>query len=152
MRVFTPLLCVFALSCVSVAQTSQSQWENLRRLKVDQKIQITETNGSKHTVYFLSASDSAIRFRESFGERSIEKSAIRSVKLTDPRRFRNALIGLGVGGAGGAILGAATASPTEIFGGKAFDATAVGILGAVIGAGAGALLPTHKTVYIAEPH
>lgn len=152
MRAFAPLLCVLALSCASVAQTGKSSWENLRQLKVDQKIQIAETSGAKHSVYFLSASDSAIRFRENIGERSIERSAIRSVKLTDPRRGRNALIGLGVGAAGGAALGAATAPSNGILGGKGFGAFAVGLLGAAIGAGAGAILPTHKTIYSIEPH
>ncbi len=152
MRVFTSLFCAIALSCASVAQTGQSSWENLRHLKVDQRIQIIETSGAKHSVYFLSVSDSAIRFRENIGERSIERSAIRSVKLTDPRRGRNALIGMGLGAASGATLGAATASPGGGFSGRGFGAFAVGILGAALGAGAGAILPTHKTIYSTEPH
>lgn len=152
MRILAPLLCVLSLSCAAAAQTGHSTWENLSQLKVDQKIKIVETSGTKHSVYFLSVSDSAIRFRENIGERSIERSAIRSVKLTDPRRGRNALIGMGLGAAGGAALGAATTSSEGIIGGRGFGAFAVGILGAAIGAGTGAILPTHKTIYSTEQH
>jgi hypothetical protein len=152
MRSALVLLCSLLFSCASATLGAQSPWENLRRLKVDQRIQIVETNGAKHSVVFLSVSDSAIRFRESIGEQSIEKSAIRSVRLTDPRRGRNALIGAGVGAAVGAALGAATSSPGGGFTGRGFGATAVGIFGALVGAGAGAILPTHKTIYNAESH
>jgi hypothetical protein len=146
------LLCVLSFSSASAILDAQTSWENLRRLKVDQKIQIVETNGAKHSVFFLSISESSIRFRESVGERSIEKSEIRAVTLTDPRRGRNALIGAGIGAGVGAAIGAATSSGDGGFTGKGFGAAAVGILGALIGAGTGAILPTHKTIYSAESH
>jgi hypothetical protein len=150
MRSALALLCVLTFSSASSILDAQTSWENLHRLKVDQRIGIVETDGVKHSVFFLSVSESAIRFRESIGERSIEKSAIRSITLTDPRRGRNALIGTGIGAGAGAALGAATSSPGGGFTGRGFGAAAVGIVGALIGAGTGAILPTHKTIYRAE--
>jgi hypothetical protein len=146
------LLCVVTFSFASAILDAQTSWDGLHRLKVDQKIQIVETNGAKHSVAFLSASESAIRFLDSTGERSIERSAIRKVILTEPHRGRNALIGAGIGAGVGAALGAATSPSDSGFDGKEFAAAAVGLVGALVGAGAGAILPTHKTIYRAESH
>jgi hypothetical protein len=146
------LLCVLTFSCASAILEAQTSWENLHRLKVNQKIQIVETNGAKHSVFFLSVSESAIRFRENIGERSIERTAIHSIALTDPHRGRNALIGAGIGGGAGAAIGAAASEPGGGFTGRGFGAAAVGLMGALVGAGTGAILPSHKTIYTAESH
>src|SRR6476660_7877044 len=116
MRMILPVLVILAFSCASAALDAQSSWANLNGLKVGQKILVIEENSKKHSGTFLSVSDSAITFRESTGERSVQKADVRRVKLRNQRRLRNTLIGTGVGAGAGAVLGAATAPSDGFFG------------------------------------
>jgi len=144
------LLCVLAFSGITFAQTGQSAWTNLNGLKAGQKIQVIEKNSTKHSGVFLSVSETAIIFQEGAGERSVQKSEVRTVKLRNHRRLRNALTGTGLGAGAGAALGAATAPSDGFIGGKGFAAAFVGTAGAVVGTPIGLLIPTHNTVYSAK--
>jgi len=149
MRMILPVLVILAFSCASAALDAQSSWANLNGLKVGQKILVIEENSKKHSGTFLSVSDSAITFRESTGERSVQKADVRRVKLRNQRRLRNTLIGTGVGAGAGAVLGAATA-PSDGFFGKGYAAAFVGTAGGAVGSAIGVLLATHNTVYSAN--
>jgi hypothetical protein len=159
MRKIMFLLSVFALPCVSPAQ-SNSDWPNLSRLHPGQPIQIVETNSKKHSGTFESVSDTAISYRETAGEHSLEKQDVRSVKLMENHhRLRNTLIGTGVGAGVGAAIGAATyrdSCTTNSFcfniGGRALPTGIGAVVGGVGGAVVGVLLPSHSTMYNATPH
>ena len=146
------LLCVLGLPFVSVAQTNQAAWTGLSGLQAGQAIQIVDTASKKHSGTFLSASDTAISYQETAGERSIQRPDVRTVKLTkNTHRLRNTFIGLGVGAGVGAAIGAATdkCSPQAFLDicGPAIGAFAGGLILAVPGAVVGALVPSHRTVY-----
>jgi hypothetical protein len=144
-------LSVVALLCVSAGVEGQS-WASLSGLKVGQKIQITEMNMRKnHSGTFLSASDSAITFREGSAEKSLQKAEVRTIKLQTNRRLRNTLIGFGAGGGAGAAIGAGMCAHDTWFG-PGPCAAVMGVIGAVIGTPIGALIPTDDTVYRADPH
>jgi hypothetical protein len=160
------LLCIFGLPGASLAQTIQLSWANLSALQAGQNIQVTDTASKKHSGTFASASDTALAYRDTSGEHSIQKQDVRSVKLTaNKHRGRNTLIGGAVGGAVGAGVGAAIGAAThqgcapgafclDIIGegGSAGIGAALGFLGgAITGGVVGALLPSHSTIYSVNP-
>jgi hypothetical protein len=155
------LLCVFAMSCASQAQSDKASWANLSTLQTGQKIQIVDMNANKHSGTFLNVSDTAVRYQDNAGDQSIPKPDVRRVKLMENRhRLRHTLIGAGVGAGVGAVIGAVANHPCvpnppsqqfpNCLGANITRGDTAGI-GAVVGflAGAvvGALVPTHSTIY-----
>lgn len=123
-----------------------------------QKIQVVEMNAKQHSGTFVHISDTAISYQESAGEQTIEKQAVRSVKLMNNKhRLRNTLMGTGIGGGVGAGIGAETYHPcsSKSFciqpvgqGGQTGIAAAFGFAGgAAVGAVIGVLSPSHSTIY-----
>jgi hypothetical protein len=159
MRKVLLLLCVFGTPSLSLAQTSQPSWGDLKGLQAGQSIQVIDTNSKKHSGTFLSLSDTAISYMEVAAEHSIERQDVRSVKLMkNPHRVRNTIIGLGVGAGVGAGIGAAThkSCSSQSFcldiGGRALPAAVGGVIGGVGGAVIGVLIPSHRTIYDVSPH
>jgi hypothetical protein len=148
MRKILLLLCVFGLSCFSLAQ-NKTAWSSLTGLHAGQKIEIVDTQSKKHSGTFVSASDTAISYSETTGDHSIEKQDIRSVKLVEhQRRLRHTLIAAGIG----AGVGAAIVAGGLKDGSKAGAAFVGAVIGGVSGAAVGALLPTHSTIYKVPAH
>jgi hypothetical protein len=146
------LLCLLLMTPVlSQAQSKNDSWDALRNLRVGEKIDVVETSMKKDTGTFAMVSDESIQIREGANEIGIRKENVARVSLLDKgHRLRNALIFAAVGGGAGAGIGAAAAGshaflgrgPTTAFG------AAIGLIG---GAAIGAALPSHPTVYHAEP-
>ncbi len=112
MRMLLVLLCVLGIPCASLAQTNQASWATLSGLRAGQNIQIVDTASKKHSGTFTSVSDTAISFRATAGEQSIQKQDVRSIRLMkNTHRLRNTLIVAGVGAGVGAGIGAATYKP-----------------------------------------
>ena len=154
MRNMLSFLCVLGISSASFAQRGQSSWANLNGLSVGQKIQVVEITAKKDAGAFLSASDSAISFKDSGGEKSIQRADVRSVRLMKSnRRLRHTLLGMGVGaGAGAGICGAAWESH-GFLGGKGTGAAVGAGLGGLSGVIIGVLLPAHDTtIYSVGSH
>ena len=152
MRKILFLFSVFGLSCVCVAQNNPA-WSTLNELHAGQSIQIVETSAKKHSGTFVSASDTAISYRETDGEHSIEKQDVRSVKLIEPhRRPRHVLIGAAIGAGVGAGVTAAGWENHGFVGGKGVGAAVGAAIGGISGAVVGALLPTHSTIYDVASH
>jgi hypothetical protein len=160
MREIVFLISVVGIACASWAQTSHASWADLSAVQPGQKIQIVDMNSKKRSGAFVNVSDNAISYRDTAGERTMQKPDVRSVKLmVNKHRLRNAVIGGAVGGGAGAGIGAATfhpCSPSEFLciqpigrGGRAGIGAAVGFVG---GAAVGALLPSHKMIYRADSH
>ena len=153
------LLCVLGLSCASVAQTHQDSWAILSRLQPGQNIQVVDTASKKHSGTFTSVSETAISFRASAGEQSIQKQDVHSVRLMkNTHRLRNTLIVAGVGAGVGAGIGAAThksCAPGAFcldVGGRGLPAAIGAVIGGLGGAAVGALLPSHSTIYSVSTH
>jgi hypothetical protein len=155
------MICVLGLPCASLAQTdqaSQTSWANLSALRPGQKIQVVEMTSKKHSGLFASLSDTAISYRETTGEQSIQKQDVLSVKLMENKhRLRNTLIVAGVGAGVGAAIGAAVYKPCSTsfcldVGGRALPTGIGAVFGGVGGAVVGVLLPSHSTIYSVSSH
>ena len=158
-------MCKAALACLLVlipcslcAHERKADWQALYGLHSGGKIELIETGMKKHVGIFSAVSEEAIEMREGSNDIGIRKeSVVRVTVLDKSHRLRNSLL-LGGGGAGaGAGIGAAAsrcsnANNTFNFCGLG-RSVAVGI-GAVAvllgGAGVGAAIPSHPTIYRAE--
>lgn len=153
MRKIPILVCMLGAALISAAQANRDSWANLRRLRVDEKIQIVEMNAKKLSGVFVSVSDSAISFKDAGGEQTVQKQDVRRVKrIKANRRLRNTLIGTGVGAGVGAGLGAGIWESHGFLGGKGDGAAVGAVIGAVGGAIFGVLWGTDDTIYSVNSH
>ena len=154
------LACFLILiPCALRARDKQDDWKTLYGLRSGEKIELIETGMKKHVGTFSTVTEEAIQLREGSNDVGIRKESVaRVTRLEKSHRLRNAAT-LGVVGAGaGAGIGAAASRCSSSNG--SFNlcglgrGVAVGI-GAVIGlaggAGVGAAIPSHPTIYRAEP-
>jgi hypothetical protein len=123
-----------------------------------QKIQVVEITSKKHSGLFASVSDTAISYRETTGEQSIQKRDVLSVILMENKhRLRNSLIVAGASAGVGAAIGAAVYKPCSTsfcldVGGRALPTGIGAVFGGVGGAVVGVLLPSHSTIYSVSSH
>jgi hypothetical protein len=152
MRKILFLICVLGMPCTSYSQTNQASWANLSALHAGQKIQVVEINSKKHSGTFVNFSDTAISYKQTAGEQSVQKQDVRSVKLMENKhRLRNTLIGGAVGAGTGAGIGAAWHPNDGFFGTGTYVAVDAGI-GFVGGVVVGVLWPSHNTIYRVNSH
>lgn len=159
MRKSLLLICVLGISCVSWAQTTRASWANLSGLQAGRKIQIVDMNSKKHPGTFVSVSGTALSYQDSASEQTIQKQDVRSVKLMkNKHRLRNTLIGGAVGAGAGAGIGAAANHPCSSQGlciqviGRGGAAGIGAVVGFVVGAVVGVLLPSHEMIYSVNSH
>jgi hypothetical protein len=157
MRKLLFLICVLGIPYAARAQSKSTTWENLHTLHADEKIQVIEMNSKRVTGLFSNVSDAAISVQEKTGQQTIQRQDVRSVKLMKHQhRLRNTLIGAAVGFGAGAGIGAAAAhpcSPSQPYCfsvGRGLPAAFGGVIGLAGGTVVGALLPSHKTIYLAQ--
>ena len=115
------LIFVFLLGlCAAlVAQTQQSSWSNLNRLKSGQGIEVIESNMKRHGGEFIAATDEVLTLKEKGSEFSLKRGNVARVSTSSgPKRGEHALIGLVAGGPIGAGAGAASGSSTGFLGGS----------------------------------
>lgn len=146
-RVTETLSLLLLVPGFSAAQTSQNNWDNLRQLAPGQQIRIVLNDAKSYTGQFQSLADAGIVVRLATGDRDFERQNVLRVSTQGKsHRGRNALIGLAIGTGGGIIVG--VASP-ELGQGKCAHGSCVnvesasmaGVVGAAVGAGAGAAIP-----------
>jgi hypothetical protein len=140
------MMAVFLYAAES--PTTKGNWDNLRKLAPGDNIRIVLNDMKSYPANFQSVSDEAIVLRLETGEQSFARESVLRVSAKgQSHRGRNALLGLLVGGAAGAIV--AVASPELGQGtcsqGSCVDAgtvSALGFVGGGLGAGIGAAIPT----------
>ena len=142
--------CFAAPRTVEKDQLAESSWENLSRLQAGQKIEVIDSSMKMLQGAYLSHSDEAINIQHKNGPVSVPRSnVIRVSSREHSKRLRNALIGMGIGGAAGiAIGGAAGKGDPEAQ--AIFTAVAMPI-GLGVGGGLGAVFPRFQTIYRARP-
>ena len=150
MRRAVPILVLFlGLAGALGAQTRQGSWSNLNRLKVGQGIEVIESGLKGHTGKFVTVTNELLTIKENGSDVSVKREDVVRVSTSSgPKRGEHALIGLVVGGAIGAGIGAASGSKTDSRGIYALVGIAIG---APSGAIVGAVLPAHTTLYRATP-
>jgi hypothetical protein len=149
------LFLALALSAIGAAtrlplqaadpQAANPGWDNLKTLTQGQEIRVVLKDAKSYQGEFQSSSDDEITLRQPGGGQTLARQDILRVSSKGQKhRGRNALIGAAIGAGAGLGIGAAldrqsqnTIVPLHRWG------IAVGApLGALLGAGGGALLPT----------
>jgi hypothetical protein len=146
-RVIETLLLLLLVPGLSLAQSSQNNWDNLKQLRPGQKIEVVDTSMKSLRGAFVSVSDEAITLQVGKSQESIERAKVVRVSVRDnSHRTRNMLLGAGI--LGGIAL-AATAVPLGISGN---EGTSCGACAAAIAAGFGGgaalgAIPGSRTIY-----
>jgi hypothetical protein len=130
------------------AKPPQANWVNLKQLPPAQQIRVVLNDAKSYAGQLHSVSDEHLVIRTGRREQTFERPNILRVSSQGKsHRSRNALIGLAVGAGTGVVIG--VASP-ELGQGKCAQGSCTntespavaGFVGAVAGAGLGAVLPT----------
>jgi thiamine pyrophosphate-dependent acetolactate synthase large subunit-like protein len=138
------------MPCSVRAQDSKANWKALNDLRAGEKIELVETSMKKHVGTFSTVTEEAIQMREGSNDIGIPKAGVARVTVLDKSyRLRNSFIFGTVGAGAGAGIATAATRPSIIARGAV---VAVGaMVGLVGGAGVGAAIPSHPTIYRAEP-
>ena len=154
------MVCLLILIPCSVrTQDKKGDWKALYGLHSGEKIELMETGMKKHVGTFSTVSDEAIQMHEGSSDIGIPKENVARVTVLDKsHRLRNSLIFGAVGaGTGAGIAAAATrcSSSNNTFNlcglGRSVAVAVGGVAGLLGGAGVGAAMPSHPTIYRAEP-
>lgn len=140
------------------AQERKGDWKALYGLHSGEKIELIETGMKKHVGTFSSVSEEAIEMHEGSNDIGIRKeSVVRVTVLDKSHRLRNSLLFGGVGAGAGAGIGAAASrcsSSNNTFNfcglGRGVAVGIGAVAGLLGGAGVGAAIPSHPTIYRAE--
>lgn len=151
------LACFLILVPYSLrAQDKKADWKALYDLRAGEKIELIETGMKKHVGTFSTVTDEAIQMREGSNDVGIPKEKVARVTvLGKGHRLRNAFI-FGASGAGaGAGIGAVSTrcnNATDWFCGlgRSIAVGIGGLVGLAGGAGIGAAIPSHPTIYRVE--
>jgi hypothetical protein len=151
--------CLVLIPCSLRAQDAKDDWKALYGLRSGEKIELIETGMKKHVGTFSAVTEEAIQLREGSNDIGIRKESVaRVTRLEKSHRLRNALILGAVGAGAGAGIGAAASrcsSSTGSFNfcglGRDVAVGIGGVAGLAGGAGIGAAIPSHPTIYRAEP-
>ena len=120
-------------------------WDNLKTLSPGQEIRVVLNGAKSYEGEFQSLSDNGITLRQPGGDQTLGRQDVLRVSSNGKKhRGRNALIGAAVGAGVGLGLGAAAdrSSQNGIIQLHHWGLAVGAPLGALLGAGGGALLPT----------
>jgi len=150
------LACLLILiPCSLRAQDKKGDWKALYGLHSGERIELVETGMKKHVGTFGTVTEEALQMREGSSDIGIPKENVARVTVLDKsHRGRNALI-LGATGAGaGAGIAAAASKCSTSPGsfnlcgiGRGAEVAIFSVVGLVGGAGVGAAIPSHPTIY-----
>lgn len=158
MRQLALIAILLGMPLLSRAQTTQNSWSALNTLHAGQRVEIVETNLKKHGGTFSTVTDETLQLREGGADVLIERENVMRVTLLDKsHRLRNALVFGAVGAGAGAGIGAVSTrcsnTPYSFCGlGRSVAIGLGGVLGLAGGAGIGAAIPSHPTIYRIEHH
>ena len=130
------------------AQTAEDAWDNLKQLRMGQKVEVVDMNLKSLKGSFTDLSEQGISIQTDEGEKVINRASVLRVSVRGGKRARNAWIGLAVGGGAGAAIGAGVGASKDA---SAEDLVAFIVLpalaGAGVGGGVGAAFPGTRTIY-----
>jgi len=132
---------------------NEDRWENIERLKVGQKIEVTTTDMRTVQGAYVNSSAATIRLNASRGEVSLMREEVFRVKTIGGRRKQNILLGVALGAVAGVALGAVADYKDDVDGsdpGSNNGKLGGSLLGAGVGAGVGSAFGGHRIVYRAK--
>ncbi len=128
------------------AESDTSDWNNLQRLRIGDKVELVQMNLSKHKGTVLAWTEEVISLRIKGQDVTIPREDVYRVTwLSKSHRARNAWIGMALGAAAGAVIGAVSLNSSDFI--PEARALFGALLGAGAGAGVGAAFPSHPTLY-----
>jgi len=146
------LVLFLGLPAALGSQTQQGSWSNLNRLKAGQGIEVIESSMKRHAGKFVTVTDELLTLKDNGSDVSVKREDVGRVSTpSGPKRGEHALIGLVVGGAIGAGIGAVSGSNGGFLNTRGIGALVGIVIGAPSGALVGAVFPAHTTVYRAAP-
>jgi len=146
-RLLGSVFLMLLLPLLVSAQDARESWDNLNQLRPGQNIQVVDMDLKSLKGRFVSVTEEAISLRTDNGETMVERDNVMRVSARGGKRGRNALIGLGIGAAGGVAAGLGLMERETGYAG-AVAGTIVFV--AAVGAGVGAAFPGSRTIYRAE--
>jgi hypothetical protein len=147
------LVCsLILIPCSLHAQDQKSDWKSLYGLHTGEKIELIETGMKKHVGTFSTVTEETIQMREGSNDIGIPKERVVRVTVLDKsHRLRNSLLFGAVGAGAGAGIGAAATRCSYFCIGTGVVVAISAVAGLAGGAGVGAAIPSHPTIYRAEP-
>lgn len=140
-------LFLLLLLGMQAARAQENRWQNLAQIKAGKQVDVIDRHLKKYSGKFITFSEADLKLLVKDQQISIARDEVYRVTAAGQNRKRNVLLGLGIGAGAGLGLGAAL---LEREGGYAGAVAGTGIGFAGLGAGIGAVVPSHKTVYRAE--
>ena len=144
-RLITLLILITAATIPARAQ-STSDWQRLTQVAAGHRVEIVEMNLAKTIGEIVQVTSEAITLASGRGEKTIRREDVFRVSSRESsKRLRNTLIGLAIGGGAGLAVGAVmdhSYGPNEHIA-KTFMTP----IGMGIGAGVGATVASHETLY-----
>ena len=133
---------------LGLAQSAKDSWDNLKQLQAGQKIQVVDMNWKSFKGELIAVTDEGISLQVKKDEISVERQNVLRVSDRErTRRGRNAVIGAMCGGLLGLVVG--LVNPSDELGAAPSAVLSAASLGG-IGAGVGAAVPGHPTIYRAK--
>ena len=148
LKVVIGLLSLMAAPALQAggSKTNTTNWDNLKTLNPGAKTQIVLKDQKSYVGKFQTASDAAIVVRSETGDQTFSRQDVLRISTNGKsHRLRNALIGFGVGA--GVGLGVGAAGDSSCGGNCFFPKLGEEVftpVGAIVGAGVGAALPTGR--------
>jgi hypothetical protein len=157
-KLIVAIVAALLLAGQLLAQTRQDSWDNLRTLRVGEKIQVVDQKLKSYTGTFVGVSEEAISFQVGQDSVTVQRPDVLRVSSRErTRRGRNALIGLGIGAAAGVAVGIICAAMDPETGSEygvtreyMIAAGGGAVLFGGVGAGVGAAFPSYPTIYRSE--
>jgi len=111
-----PFVLMLMLSVTAAGQASASNWDSVRMIAPGTQVRVAAGSAAPVRGTLESVSDSALIVTSAAGTASYQRPEVRSVAVRKKgHRLRNMFIGMGVGTAAGAGIGAAQASNCQDF-------------------------------------
>ena len=146
-RITHALLLLLFVPISGISQPSPHDWENLKELRLGQKIEVIDKSMKSFQGPFVSVSGEAITMKVGKSQESVERANVVRVNVRDTsHRKRNMLLGAGILGG---IAVAATAVPLMANSneGNSCPACAAAIAAGFGGGAALGAIPGSRTVY-----
>ena len=155
MAVIVFLLSLTLSGALAAKEPDEQSWENLKQLRVGEKIQVVQMNIKSFQGTFAGFSEEAISLRVKQSEVAVPRADVLRVSSLDRgKRKRNILLGLAIGAGAGMLAGGGVVSAVGLFDeGTGYKPMAI-ILGSLAaGAAAGGAVGAssgYRTIYRAN--
>ncbi len=141
------LLSILVALCFAIPSMAarKDEWQALDRLRTGDSIEVVAGNG-REKGEFVSSSTESLMIRTNAGEKRFERAGVvQVISRSSSRRLSNIVIGAGIGLAISGVTDGTLGVRLRNEGSN--ERALIWTLPVAAGAGVGAVLPAHKTIY-----